>query len=278
MFTLAVSVHCIEPVAEGILSGQRVEQDRAAKRQLLQDTRFTCGVQHGIGNTYPDDLDEACRARWMKRVPSLAHAKWRFTEIAEKTYFAENPDTPTRNNALTYASPDASKQFIIAPDGLVRFVFDSAKEWRQGCRLDLPDEKGTMPRFGSPNWNWPHFLINQVIVDASDESHKVHLEKYDDIILSATVTLRDIAKTGQDCGDQVPDHAIFYFAFVLENQKGESPHTFYALVNALYTEDGSTHVSVAPWLGNDPINAAVFFCPGYPALAQGETTDYHISV
>jgi len=59
MFTLAVSVHCIEPVAEGILSGQR-EQDRAAKRQLLQDTRFTCGVQHGIGIPIP--------MIWMKHV------------------------------------------------------------------------------------------------------------------------------------------------------------------------------------------------------------------
>jgi len=241
------------------------------------------GVRHGMGNTYPCVLDWACRARWNSRVEGLGEAVWRFTEIAEKLYFCENPNTPTLDaDRLIYESADRSKRFIIRRDGSgrVRYVFDSGKEWRHGCLLNLPDENGEKPAFAGDRWNWCHFLVGQPLKDDRDWMGKVRFERYEDIRFQARIILNDIARTGPECGEWkgTRNHALFYIGFVLKREAWGGPRTFYALVNAFYSEDGETHHDVAPWLGLDPVHAAVFFSPGHPVLVQGSEVDYNVSV
>ncbi len=247
--------------------------------QLLRDTTFGNGVKHGENNTYPAYLESNCRNRWLQKVPSLANASWSFTEIAEKTYFCENSATPTNLATLSYASADYSKQFIDSKNGTVRFIFDSSKEWRQGCQLNLPSG-GVQPKFPDPTgqWTWPHFLLDQVLTSP------VSFGTYNDLVLTAQITLKDIARIGSaDCAitDWNPhpqNHALFYIGLVLTRQSGSGPLRFYALVPAFNTYNGSTNVNPAPWLGGDPVGAQVYYSPGQPVLTKGTTTNYNIKV
>lgn len=63
-----------------------------------------------------------------------------------------------------------------------------------------------------------------------------------------------------------------------ERESGQGPQTFYTLVPAFYSEDGATHLDVAPWLGGDPIGAAVYFSPKHPALQKGTPVRYDVDV
>ena len=285
LFLCLISASCTSPPPQTKPSATNHQASNSKVQSILRDPLFARGVRHGNGNTYPGKMDRACRDRWNRRLEGLGEAVWRFTEIAEKTYFCENPNTPTLDkDRLIYESKDRSKRFMIRLDGsgTVRYLFDSSKEWRQGCQLNLPNEKAEKPVFGSEHWNWCHFLVGQPLADDHDEAGKVRFERYGDIRFQARVKLNDIARSGPECEerDGVPNHALFYIGFVLKRKAWTwtRPRTFYALVNAFYSKDGENHHEVAPWLGSDPVHAAVFFSPGYPALVRGTEVDYNVSV
>lgn len=254
---------------------------RVLPTALLKDPAFERGVQHGI-TTAGADWDHTCRKRWLRAMPSLNNAMWQFVEVAEKTYLCENPDTPRAGEGFSYIvrAKNGSKQFRVK-DGIARYTFDSSREWRTGCQMNFAEKSGARPRFGDDKWNWPHFLLRQVLTDETDAAGKVRFEAYRDITFRANVTLRRLVRTGADCPEwNFSNHAVFYMGFVLERQTPSKtgPKNIYALVNGFYTRDGNTNIETGPWLGGDPADSAVYFSPGHPMLVPQTPTTYDIDV
>ncbi len=256
--------------------------------QLLREPRFENGVRppsNGANALGPgaDALD-----RWRETLPSIADASWQFVTVAESTRFNDNPDTPAVTGEKTvYASVDGSKRFETDREtGVCRFVFDTEKEWRNGCNLSLPVD-GQAPRYlAGHEWNWPHFLLEQVIIDPNAEDGKLRLTAYRDLELRFNAELRHSAKgEPAQCppgtwGDQrIPDHCVFYAALVMTRESDRpaadpdavNPERIYALYPLFYSNGGERYdVACAPWLGDDPVHDAVYFTPNHVCLEQGK--------
>jgi hypothetical protein len=211
--------------------------------------------------------------------------------VAETTRFCDNPDTPrVGGGRVIYASKDGAKRFEIdRAAGSVRFVFDTEAEWRNGCNLSLP-WNGAEPRYlGGRAWNWPHFLLSQAIVDPHAEDGRLRPGRYEEVLLAFQAELLDSAKgkpaqcpPGSWGGQRIPDHCLFYAALVLLREsprppEGVSPARIYALYPLFYSEGGERYdVPLAPWLGDDPAEAAVYFTPNHVCLEQGRAVDVSI--
>ena len=254
--------------------------------QLFADPSFALGVQHGWANTYPDAEDTICKSRWAARSPSLSNASWLFWEIAEKTYFCDNPATPSGSSPMTYSSSDGSKQFLNYGGGRIGWRIDTAKEWRSGCNLSLPDQNGARPKYGDPATNWPHFLIGQDIKDPTDSQGKFRVGRYSKMLFSGSILLNNSAKTGEQCpggswSTSFPNHELFYMTFVLTKTVPSTggtinANTIFALVPMFYSEDGTSHVNNAEWIMPDQFGQVVYSSPLYPSLKRGQRVDYSV--
>lgn len=268
----------------------------ASDLELLQDPGFLAGVAHGYANTLPDARDVECRGRWAQRSPTLAASRWLFWEIAEKTYFCDNSETPVvAGTRLEYASPDRSKLAVLPRDGSIRLVFDTSREWRKGCNLSLPDGSA-LPRYPDRDTNWPHFLIGQLLEDPREAGKRLALGRNRQLLLSASVRLNSSARpVAEECpagtwsadaaGPQIPNHELFYMAIVLRHRsfparvgQAINANQIYALVPMFYSENGTTPVNAAPWINADQYGNVVYFSPGHPFLSQGAWVDYAIDV
>ncbi|MCM2276813.1 MAG: hypothetical protein NDJ89_01900 [Oligoflexia bacterium] len=265
-------------------------------RELIQDPSLTNGVAHGFANTLPSSIDSECSARWYGRSSALGSAKWLFWEIAEKTYFCENAETPLASaTQLTFSSSDRSKQAIIPRNGSIRLLFDTSREWRKGCNLSLAD--GTaLPRYPDRSTNWPHFLIGQNLEDPREGTRRLWLGRNRQLIFSSSVRLNESSRPvsencppgtwGGDAGTtEIPNHELFYAAVILRHRSfpakvGQSinANQIYALIPMFYSEDGANAVSAAPWMNADQFGNVVYFAPGHPALRRGAWVDYAVDV
>lgn len=267
--------------------------------ELLAEPMFANGVQHGWANTYflnsdrygPDSLYKKCRDDWLVRSPSLTN-QWLFWEIAQNTYFCENPANPITLSPNTYtytyssndgsSSNNGSKQFLIYGDGRIEWRIDTSQEWRAGCNL-AADQNGVPALYKDSGWNWSHFMVGQDIKDPSDIENKLRVGSYGKITFSASVLLIDSEKLGSCASGSwdpyvIPDHELFYVTFVF-NHLGNvnSAKTIYALVPMFYSDNGISHETyMGGWIGGDPVNNVVFYSPSHYSLIKGQPVSYSV--
>jgi hypothetical protein len=259
--------------------------------ELLSDRRFEKGVRPPTNGSNIQGPGKDCLERWEKVLPSTARAAWQFVTVAETTRFCDNPDTPSVEGArIVYSSKDSSKRFEIdRKTGEIRFVYDTEHEWRHGCNLSRPED-GVEPRYLSGRaWNWPHFLLNQRIEDPDAPDGKLRLDNYHELTFQFDAELVRSAKgEPAQCppgtwGDQViPDHCLFYLAFVMARQIGGraaaesavNPEVIYALYPLFYSNGGERYDEACiPWLGDDPARNAVYFTPNHVCLGVGRRVE-----
>jgi len=281
LLAVAVGLACIGgPSADAEQAPADATEDGGAPRvtQLLREPRFENGVRPPSNGANALGMGADALDRWRKALPSIADASWRFVTVAESTRLNDNPDTPGVTGEKTvYASLDGSKRFETdAETGVCRFVFDTEKEWRNGCNLSLPVD--------GHEWNWPHFLLEQAIVDPNAEDGKLRLTAYQDLELRFDAELRHSAKgEPAQCppgtwGDQrIPDHCLFYAALVMTREGDRpvgdpdavNPERIYALYPLFYSNGGERYdEDCVPWLGDDPAHAAVYFTPNHVCIEQ----------
>jgi hypothetical protein len=265
----------------------------AVPTEFLRERKFEKGVRVSTKTTYPREMRAQCRARWKKRLPTTIDASWEFIEIAEKTFFGDNPETPAvRGSRITYSSADASKRFEIdAKSGEVRFVFDTQKEWRAGCNLSLP-EGGRKPRYGAGRkWNWPHFLVYQKLVDPAAPDGRIWLKNYQQLRMDFSAELvrsekgkPDESPPGSWPNPRVRNHCLFYVVFcvVHKDQRVKLPNGsrrgrfIFALCPVFHSHDGKTHKPCGPWEGADPSEKSVYWTPVYTPLEVGRPKEVSI--
>ena len=263
--------------------------------ELLRDRRLENGVQLVDTTNYPPELRLAARSRWEARLPRVADACWAFAEIAQSTFFAENPNTPTLDGPeITYASQDNSKRFEInTGTGEIRYVIDTEKEWRGGCNLSLPQD-GVEPTLSKGQaWNWPHLLILQEIQDPKAADGRLRPRSYDELrfSFSAELAASEKGKPNQcppgTWGETViPDHCLFYVAFKVAPQDDAATvqaaeqlaKSIYCLYPVFYSYDGKNPISSGPWLGLDPAGDGVYFTPHHSRLELGRPAEVRIDV
>ena len=254
-------------------------------REFLKQRTFENGVHFSRWPRMAEWFPEA-PARWEQRLPASAGSVWYFAEIAETTFFAENPECPTVDGAqIVYASKDHSKRFEINRDtGEIRYVFDTEKEWRGGCNLSLP-QGDVQPRFcAGAKWNWPHLLLQQWIQDPAAPDGKLRLGRYDKLELSFSAELLSSAKgQPEQCpegtwdGITVGNHCLFYAVFtVVRDQTDTGPaggnrmaQRIYCLYPVFCSYDGKTHHCETPWLGDDPAAHGCYWTPIHTGLEIG---------
>jgi len=258
-----------------------------------------------------DHNDQNCIQRWGQILPNYTKTKWMFTEISERFFFCDNQtNNPQVNqNSIIYTSPNAGmKQFISNRNGHIQMIYDTTWEWRGGCNLckSWPEVNPSTPNFGNPLTNWPHFLISQFISpsytpsqydigqNAIQPSERISLSKYDKLQFSGSFKLNKTNKPDQvfNCpaGDwkpnscqesscqqncqYIPNHAIFYVAFVLwRNQwnnpmPANTPNVVYQLLPLVYTENGVLNIGGEnAYLMGDQFGDSTYFAK----LGQGNT-------
>lgn len=329
--TLFVILGIAAVVVSFYLSKENINFDPRSRagdgEELLFDTNFSNGVTVGYANTYPDSQDSQCIQRWKEKIPSYDNAKWMFIEISERFYFCDNNETPTMDSSkISYVSPNAGlKKFTSSKNGNIRMEYDTGWEWRTGCNLckmEHPSISSSPPRYGDPYTNWPHFLVSQVLwkdyvpsqydqgMNIIPASERVYLNRYDSLIFNANIKLKNSEKSlGIQCPagdwkpdscnesvcegncDLIPNHALFYVAFVLwRNQKianGE-PNVIYMLLPLMYTEDGQNPVKFnESMVMPDQFGDGVYFAPNVtnsshrvisPILEKGKWANVNIDV
>jgi hypothetical protein len=256
--------------------------------EFLKERKFEKGVRVSTKTTYPKEKRARARERWNKRLPSATDASWEFIEIAEKTYFGDNPETPAvRGPRITYASSDGSKRFEIdRKSGEVRFVFDTEKEWRAGCNLSLPQD-GRKPRYGAGRkWNWPHFLVYQKLVDPAAPDGRIWLKNYPQLRMDFSAELvksekgkPDESPPGSWPNPRVRNHCLFYVVFCVMHKdprvklpNGSRRGRFvFALHPVFHSHDGKTHKPCGPWEGADPSEKSVYWTPIHAPLEVGRS-------
>lgn len=262
----------------------------AQEVELLRDPGFSHGVTQGYANHLPPTERADCLLRWKQR--GIGEAQWAFWEISEQQHFAHNPDTPLlpRPRSYVWSTTDKSKQCLIE-DGIVRFLIDTSKEWREGGSLNMPDTKGRRPKYGDTSTTWPHFLVGQHFARDNDpatvipDDEKLLFDKFRQLRLGIDAKLNRLQKS--DTQDhraefQAANHAIFYVAIVLMPRSASrlaEMGKFYMLVPAIYSEGNERHVpGSAPWLGLDQFGDSVYFSGAQPTLQSGKWVDYDIDV
>ena len=250
----------------------------AEGKELLDDPHLSKGIAVGFANTYPDNLDNACISLWRNILPSYNQIKWMFWEISERFYFCENQNNnpAVSSNLISYVSPNAGgKKFTINKDtGVARMEYNTSWEWRGGCNLCKPwtfDGTTHYPLYGNSLTNWPHFLIGQVLspsyvpslspIISIPENEKIFLTKYQQLLFSGEFKWNNSTKINpsfncppgdwkpntcnqeicQNNCETIPNHAIFYVAFVLwyknwPSYPSEGPRVVYQLLPLIYTE------------------------------------------
>ena len=262
--------------------------------ELLRERKLEKGVRL-VNTNYPPRKREAAQKRWEFKLPALATSLWGFSEIAEQTFFAENPDTPSvKGNQIIYASRDDSKRLEIDTDsGNIQFVIDTGKEWRNGCNLSL-QENGVDPEFSKgSDWNWPHLLVHQDILDPSAADGKLRLGRYPKLEFTFSAELLCSEKGKPDrCPPgtwgpvEVGNHCLFYVAFVARNNdrdidkatKNRLSRLIYCLHPVFCSYDGTSHFCHTPWLGGDPAGDACYWTPNHSGLRIGYPADITINV
>lgn len=266
------------------------EDGTAAEVEILRDPGLSQGVTQGYANHLSPAERADCLSRWTQK--GITNAQWAFWEISEQLYFAHHAENPTlpRRGCFSWTTANGTKQFQIE-DGVVRMKFDTAKEWREGGSLNLPDKEGQKPRYGDPNTVWPHFLIGQHFAKDNapgtvlSEAEKLGIDSHPRLRLGIDIRLNRLRKSSawdhrQEYG--APNHAIFYVAFVLMPRIASrlaEGGKFYMLVPAIYSEGDDKHVpGSAPWLGLDQFGDGVYFSGAHPTLKAGEWVSYDIDV
>lgn len=266
------------------------EDGKAAEVEILRDPGLRQGVTQGYANHLSPAEQADCLSRWTQK--GITHAQWAFWEISEQLYFAHHPGNPVlpRPGCFSWTTAKGAKQFHIE-EGVVRMRFDTAKEWREGGSLNLPDKEGRKPKYGDPNTVWPHFLIGQHF--AKDNApgtivpgeEKLGIHSHARLRFGIDIRLNRLRKSSawdhqQEYG--APNHAIFYVAFVLMPRTSSQladGGKFYMLVPAIYSEGDEQHVpGSAPWLGLDQFGDGVYFSGAHPTLKAGEWVSYDIDV
>ena len=262
-----------------------VRRVEAREIELLKDPSFSNGVVVGYGNTYPNSLDYACIDRWRNVLPGYDEIKWMFTEVSERFYFCDNGATPeVMADRIVYLSPNygMKKLTIDREAGTLRMEYDTSWEWRGGCNLCKPwsDVDPSLPRYGDPLTNWPHFLVEQLLSstytpgpyfqapDSIPPEERVGLERYQRVEFTGEFKWNSSEKVRPDfncppgdwkpnsCEEEVcredceviPDHAIFYVGFILwrkeflDSSTPDTPNVVYELLPVLYTEDGVVNI------------------------------------
>lgn len=212
--------------------GQEIDANNSPQpivTELLQDRRFENGVRPPTNGANILGAGSTCLERWKAALPSTPASHWQFITVAENTRFCDNPNTPSIDGSkIIYASKDGSKRFEIDQAlGEIRYVFDTGKEWRNGCNLCLPQD-GVEPQYMSGAWNWPHFLLSQDIEDPNAPDKKLRLGNYDKATFEFEAELISSAKGDPpQCppgtwGEQsIPDHCFFYATFVMKHETGK---------------------------------------------------------
>lgn len=180
------------------------------------------------------------------------------------------------------------KKFTTDRNGSAHMEFDTSWEWRGGCNLCKPwtGVDPNPPKYGDKYANWPHFLISQILsssyipsrypanLSSIPEAERMYLTKYNKIQFTGQFRLNKVDKIGnsqcatgdwtppsttfnpctQTCGpdtktcDIVPNHAIFYVAFVLWHnswktpQDNSVPNVIYQLLPIVYSKDGVANI------------------------------------
>ena len=264
---------------------QTPAQHQPGEVELLRDPVLLHGVTQGFANTLPQEDRESCFARWQAK--GITKAKWEFWEISESQYFAHNPNTPEVLGPGHYhwETADHAKQLTIR-DGVVRMIYDTSKEWREGGRLNLPDKEGNRPKYDAVETSWPHFLIGQVFThegnqsEAPEDDQKIIADGYVGLRFKADVRLNRLKKSSEwdhSSDFETANHALFYIVFTVMPVASKSisePGKIYILVPAIYSE-GDGHVkSSAPWIGFDQFGDSVYFTDSQPKLKAGEWVSY----
>lgn len=132
----------------------------AEEVEILRDPGLVQGVTQGYANHLSPEERVDCLSRWTTK--GVSDSQWAFWEISEQLYFAHNRETLIlpRPGCFNWSTANGAKQFQIE-EGVVRMKLDTAKEWREGGSLNLPDKEGRTPKYGDPHTVWPHFLIGQ---------------------------------------------------------------------------------------------------------------------
>lgn len=258
--------------------------------EILRDPGFVQGVTQGYANHLSPEEQADCLSRWTKK--GVKNSQWAFWEISEQLHFAHNGETPTlpRPGSFNWTTANGAKQFQIE-DGVVRMKLDTAKEWREGGSLNLPDKEGRAPKYGDPHTVWPHFLIGQHFAKDNapgtvlSEGEKLGVEGPQRLRFGIDIRLNRLQKSS-DWDHQAEygasNHAIFYMAFILVPRSASrlaDTGKFYMLVPAIYSEGNEANVpGSAPWLGLDQFGDGVYFSGAHPALKAGSWVSYDIDV
>jgi len=183
------------------------------------------------------------------------------------------------------------KKLTTDRNGTAHMEFDTSWEWRGGCNLCKPwiEVDPNPSKYGDKYANWPTFLIGQMFassyipsrypanLSSIPEGERIYLTKYNKIQFTGQFRLNKIDKIGnsqcaegdwtppattfnpctQTCGpttkacDIVPNHAVFYVAFVLWHnnwktpQDNSIPNVIYQLLPIVYSEDGVANIGGA---------------------------------
>jgi len=252
-------------------------------KELLDDSNFQRGVAVGFANTYPNNLDEACISRWARILPDYQQIKWMLWEISERFYFCENqvnnPQVTTESIHYVSGNAGGKKLTVDKRTGSIRMEYRTDWEWRGGCNLCKPwtyDNVTHFPNYGDPYTNWPHFLIGQVLSPSYTpnlyrisvpDNEKIFIGKYKNLLFHGEFKWNNSFKPNatfscprgdwqpNSCAQEVcqinceyvPNHAVFYVAFVLWFKDWPSyplkgPRVVYELLPLIYTEDGENNI------------------------------------
>ncbi|MFZ6735415.1 hypothetical protein ACO0LG_26070 [Undibacterium sp. Ji42W] len=268
---------------------------------LIRDPLADAGVSPYI-TTLPAAETALCKSNWAAAGKLTSGAPWGFVEIAERTYFCNNPANAAPKvpgQPLVYRSADASKVIAMNPGGnaidqerSIDFTIDTSQEWRQGCNLSLLDSSGNKPQYGGGAWNWPHLLMLQDIQNPEVPTAPLDMTRFGTMTLGASIKLASSEKapsTYNDAQGNCPsdtwgagsyfsNHEIFYLNVVLRNKSDNSQ--IYVLVPTFYSEDGSKAIPrTVGWIGNDPLaKDATYFAPGLPVLQLGQWVDFSVDL
>lgn len=258
--------------------------------EILRDPGLEHGVTQGYANHLSPEERADCLSRWKEK--GVRDSQWAFWEISEQLYFAHNAETPTlpRPGCFHWSTSHGAKQFQIE-EGVVRMKLDTAKEWREGGSLNLPDNAGRAPKYGDPHTVWPHFLIGQHFAKDNEpgtvlaEDEKLGLDRHQRLRFGIDIRLNRLRKSS-DWDHQAEygasNHAIFYMAFILMPRSASrlaDSGKFYMLVPAIYSEGNEANVpGSAPWLGLDQFGDGVYFSGAHPTLKAGSWVSYDIDV
>jgi hypothetical protein len=260
--------------------------------ELLRDPELTKGVTGGYANLLsPSEREEANR-RWAGK--GITGAEWAFWEISGNSYFANNPQNPEvqENGVYRWSTEDGSKQFL-RDGGLVRMLYDTSKEWREGGNITWPDETGAKAPYAhrDPATTWPHFLIGQHLTGDNDpstplrEGDKIFPGRFEDLRFRIDVKLNQVLRlSAKDFTAEhvTPGHALFYLGFGIMPRNTANIKELgkvYLLVPAIYSHGDNRHFDDhLPWTGPDQFGDGVYFSGSFQSLRPAEWVHYDVDV